>query len=148
LRRGFEVLTELGEQFVRSSIAGLLAQTLVDQSRLEEAEEMTVVAEELSDAEDVDAQVIWRCARARVLAARGRLDEAEVLARAALALIEPTDFVVIQIPVYCDVAGILRHRSPAEADDLIERARALAEAKGSTAHLARVLDVVGQTLTT
>jgi class 3 adenylate cyclase/tetratricopeptide (TPR) repeat protein len=145
LRQGFEVLSELDERFVRSSIAGLLAQALADQSRFDEAEEMTAVAEDLSDSDDIDAQVIWRCARARIHAARDQGDEAETFARAALELIEPTDFVVIQIRTYCDVAGILRQRSPEEADDLLERARRLAEAKGSTAHLARVLDVVAQT---
>jgi tetratricopeptide (TPR) repeat protein len=148
LRRGFDVLGELDETFVRSSIAGLLARSLVEQSRVDEAEEMSAVAEELSDADDIDAQVIWRCARAKVLAARGRLDEAQALAREALALIEPTDFVIIQIPAYCDVAAILRLRGLPEADALLERARRLAEEKGSTAHLAHVLDVVGETAAT
>src|SRR5262249_29187134 len=84
LRRGFEVLSEPGEGFVRSSVAGLLARALVDQARFDEADEMTVVAEGLSDADDIDAQVIWRCARARVLAARGGLDAAETLVSSAL----------------------------------------------------------------
>jgi class 3 adenylate cyclase/tetratricopeptide (TPR) repeat protein len=145
LRRGFEVLTELGEGFVRSSVAGLLARALVDQGRLDEAEEMTVVAEELSAADDIDAHVIWRIARARVLAARGSLDEAEALVRQALDLVEPTDYVVVQIIVCTDAAAILRLQDRSEADELFERARRLAEAKGSTAHLARVLDVVAAT---
>jgi class 3 adenylate cyclase/tetratricopeptide (TPR) repeat protein len=148
LRRGFEVLSELGEGFVRSSVAGLLAQALVDQARFDEAEEMTVVAEDLSDVDDIDAQVLWRCARARVLASRGSLDEAEELVRSALDLVEATDYVVIQIRVYTDVARILRLQNRPEADLLFGRARDLAEAKGSTAHLSRVLDVVGQATAT
>jgi class 3 adenylate cyclase/predicted ATPase len=145
LRRGFEVLSELGEQFVRSSIAGLLAHALVDQGKVDEADGMAVVAEDLSDADDVDAQVIWRSARAKVLVAQGSLDEAEDKAREAVALIEPTDFVVIQIPTYRDMAVILWPRHREEAEELLARARRLAEEKGSTAHLARVLAVVEQT---
>jgi class 3 adenylate cyclase/predicted ATPase len=148
LRRGFEILTELGEGFVRSSVAGLLARALVDQQRFDEAEEMTVVAEGLSDADDIDAQVIWRCARGRVFAARGLLDEAEALAVSALELVEPTDYVTIQIVVYTDLAMILRLKSRPEADEYFDRACRLAEAKGSTAHLRRVLDVVGQATAT
>jgi tetratricopeptide (TPR) repeat protein len=146
LRRGFDILSELGERFVRSSVAGLLADALVEQGRFGEAEGMTVVAESLSDEDDIDAQVIWRCARAKVLAAGDRIDEAEALAREAIALIEPTDFVVIQITVYRDMAVIFWERHPDEAKGLFDRARELAEAKGSTAHVARVLAVVERTV--
>jgi tetratricopeptide (TPR) repeat protein len=146
LRRGFDILSELGERFVRSSVAGLLADALVEQGRFGEAEGMTVVAESLSDEDDIDAQVIWRCARAKVLAAGNRIDEAEALAREAIALIEPTDFVVIQITVYRDMAVIFWERHPDEAKGLFDRARELAEAKGSTAHVARVLAVVERTV--
>ena len=89
----------------------------------------------------------WRCARAKVLAAGDRVDEAEVLAREAIALIEPTDFVVIQIVVYRDMAVILWRAGPRRGSTTrFDRARQLAEAKGSSAHVARVLDVVERTV--
>ena len=44
------------------------------------------ISEAAADLDDVDAQVGWRCVRARVLARRGSIQEAERLARAAVEL--------------------------------------------------------------
>ena len=73
LRRGFNVLEELDERYVSLIARGpASADALWTQGRLDEAEDMTVVAEELSDPDDIDAQVIWRCLQAKVLASADR----------------------------------------------------------------------------
>jgi ATP/maltotriose-dependent transcriptional regulator MalT len=144
LRRGDAVLSEIGERFVRSTLAGLLAQALCAQARLVEAEEATILAEELSDFDDIDAQVIWRCTRAKVLAAQGRLDDAEGLVSSAVELIEPTDAVVMQISAFVDAGVVLSMCGRAEGAELLERALELARAKGSEILEARVLAVVAQ----
>jgi ATP/maltotriose-dependent transcriptional regulator MalT len=144
LRRADAVLAEIGEYFVRSTLAGLLAHTLWAQSRFTEAEEMTILAEELSDLDDIDAQVTWRCARARVFASQGRLDQAEELALSAIELIEPTDAVVMQISAYADAGSVLTMRGRPEGTEVLERAVELARAKGGEIVLAHVLDVVAQ----
>ena len=45
-------------------------------------------AEELAEPDDLLTQIMWRGVRARLLAARGSLDDAERLAREAVALAE------------------------------------------------------------
>ena len=91
LREGMEVLERLGERSYLSTIAAMLAQTLNEQGRHAEAEQATLLSEELAASEDVASQAGWRSERARALAHRGELAEAEKLAREALELTEPTD---------------------------------------------------------
>ncbi len=91
LRAGFDAAAEMGEQGFRSTVAALLAHALVEQGRLDEAEELAALSEKTGAEDDVSTQVLWRSALARVLAARGRTAEAEPLARAAVALVEQTD---------------------------------------------------------
>ena len=144
LRRGFEVLEELRERYVLSTLSGLLGQALWAQGRVSEAEDMAALAEELSEPDDIDAQVNWRCLQAKVLASRGDADEAERLVRSAIDLLESTDAVLLQIGAYTDLGGVLRLTGRPGADAAFDHARALAEAKGSTAHAACVMHVVAQ----
>jgi tetratricopeptide (TPR) repeat protein len=144
LRRGFEVLEELRERYVLSTLSGLLGQSLWAQGRVSEAEDMAALAEELSEPDDIDAQVNWRCLQAKVLASRGDADEAERLVRSAIDLLETTDAVLLQIGAYTDLGDVLRLTGRPGADAAFDHARALAEAKGSTAHAACVLHVVAQ----
>lgn len=71
LRAGFQTLEEMGEQGYRSTIAGLLAQALFLQGRLEEAEGFSRVGELACDEADIEAQAMWMQSRARILASRG-----------------------------------------------------------------------------
>jgi class 3 adenylate cyclase/tetratricopeptide (TPR) repeat protein len=56
---------------------------------------------------DLEPQVGWRCVRARVLASRGEFDDAEALARQAVALIHPTEFLDLQADALVDLAEVL-----------------------------------------
>ena len=58
----------------------------------EEAESFTEITEELAADDDLEPQVLWRSVRAKVLAKRGQLEQAEKLAREAAELVEGTDF--------------------------------------------------------
>ena len=144
LRRGDVVLAEIGEQYLRSTLVGLLAHSLWAQSRLVEAEEATILAEELSDLDDIDAQVTWRSARAKVFGTQGRHDEAEELVRGAVELIEPTDAVVMKIAAFADAGIVLNMRGLPDAAEFFERAIELARAKRSDVELNRLLGVVAQ----
>jgi class 3 adenylate cyclase/tetratricopeptide (TPR) repeat protein len=132
LRRGYSHLEALGERYLLSSIAGLLAEALLAGDRLDEAEEATRTTEALADEGDVDAQSLWRSTRAKVLARRGLLDDAERLARQAVQILDPTDDVVAKVSAKADLAWILRlaGREEDTARTLIADARALAERKG------------------
>lgn len=57
----------------------------------DEAEKLAEVCRDAAAPDDVDSQMIWRTARAEILAARGDTDEAERLAAEALRLGDTTD---------------------------------------------------------
>ena len=106
-RIGYDAAVEMGEQGFLSTIAAALANALVAQARFEEAEEL-VVASELAGAEDdVSTQVLGRAARARVLGSRGLGEEAERLARDAVALSEETDDLNMRGDTYVNLAEVL-----------------------------------------
>jgi len=145
LRRGYDHLAALGERYLLSSVAGLLAETLVAAGRFDEAEYAALATEELADESDVDAQSLWRSTRARVLAHRGSLAEAEMLAREAVGLLAPTDGVVAKVAASTDLAQVLlvagRHD---EAGTLIAETRTMAERKGSRVMVDRLDELAAE----
>ncbi len=143
LRRGFIVLEELRERYLLSTLSGLLGRALWEQQRPGEAEDMAALAEEISDLDDIDAQVHWRCVLAKVLAERGEGDQAEALVRAALDLLAPTDAVVLQIEALIDLGEVLTILGRDGATIAFEQARELAAAKGSDVLVTRALELAG-----
>jgi hypothetical protein len=91
LRADCEAFEERGENALRSTTAALLARALLGQARPDEAERFTEVAEELGEPDDLMTQIVWRGVRARVVADRGCVDDAERLARESVALASTTD---------------------------------------------------------
>jgi ATP/maltotriose-dependent transcriptional regulator MalT len=145
LRRGYDHLDALGERYLLSSIAGLLAEALVAAGRFAEAEDAALATEELADESDVDAQSLWRTTRAKILAQRGSLVEAEALAREAVALLAPTDGVVTKVSALADLARILVIAGrDEEALALIGEAREMAELKGSPVMVDRLDELAAQ----
>jgi hypothetical protein len=96
----------LGERYLLSSVAGLLADALAALGR-PDGPRRFIETESLAADDDVEAQTLWRCARANVLATRGELVEAEALAREAVELLEPTDDVLNQINAFACLASVL-----------------------------------------
>ena len=72
LRRGYDYFSRLGERYLLSSVAGLLAEALGAQGRLDEAEALSRETEALAAEDDVEAQTLWRSTRAKVLASPRR----------------------------------------------------------------------------
>ena len=58
--------------------------------------------------DDIVTQVIWRGVQAKILAREGRCEEAEALAREAVALVEPTDLLSHHGDAMLDLAEVLR----------------------------------------
>jgi class 3 adenylate cyclase/tetratricopeptide (TPR) repeat protein len=136
LRRGYDYLTQLGERYLLSSVAGLLAEAVGAQGRNEEAEALSYETEELAAEDDVDAQTRWRLTRAMVLVERGELSDAEALAREAVDLLAPTDDVVNQIAAFACLGSVLHlDGSDRDARVMLDQARELAQAKGSSVML-------------
>jgi len=107
LRTGFDALTEMGEQAFLSTTAAFLARAVFAQNRIDEAEELAQLSAGLAAAGDLLTQVLGRGVQARVLARRGRLTEAEGLAREVVSLAERSDFVVYRGDALVDLAHIL-----------------------------------------
>ena len=91
---------------------------------------MTVRAEELAGADDVESQAEWRAVRAKVRAREGRLDEAARLAQDALRLLLPTDSVVMTIDTLRELGDVFSEIGDPSASWAYREALALAERKG------------------
>jgi class 3 adenylate cyclase/tetratricopeptide (TPR) repeat protein len=131
LRPGYDYLVEVGEKFFLSTVAGLLGQTLYALDRLNEAESVATLAEELATEEDVDTQALWRCIRAKLLARGGSFDEAETLVREAIDVLEPTDAVLFKFGALLDLAEVQRLAGSSGVTETLLAARDLAAAKSS-----------------
>ncbi|HEX7267759.1 MAG TPA: AAA family ATPase, partial [Streptosporangiaceae bacterium] len=96
LREGYEAFRAMGERGYLSSVAGSLAEALYAQGRLDEAQQLTEEAQAATVPGDIDAQVRWRAAMAKLLARRGQFPAARRLADEAEALVSPTSWAVLQ----------------------------------------------------
>jgi ATP/maltotriose-dependent transcriptional regulator MalT len=91
LTRDYAALEAMGERNYISTPAGFLAEALLHQGKLEQADSFVANCRELAAPDDVVTQVLWRTVRARILARRGEVAEAEPLAREAVELADATD---------------------------------------------------------
>jgi predicted ATPase/class 3 adenylate cyclase len=143
LRAAHDEVSRLGDLGYQSTAAALLAHTICAQGRYEEAERFCGIAEEIGAEDDLATQVLWRSAKAKVLAARGEHGEAARLAREAVVLAESTDDTNMYADSLMDLASVLSATGDsAERVDAIRRARDLYVRKGNvvSARLAEELE--------
>jgi predicted ATPase/class 3 adenylate cyclase len=132
LRDGYETLQAIGEKASLSTVAALLGEALYVNGEYEEAERFTEISEAAAPREDVASQVTLRGTRAKILARRGELEDAERLAREAVALAEPTDALNMQGDALANLAEVLRLGGrEQEALAPLERAAGLYGLKGN-----------------
>jgi len=147
LRAGYELVQASGMtgSYFGMGLRDELSQALYAQGRYDEAKELSELSEELAPVDDVQTQVQWRAVRAKVLAREGRGEEAEVLARAAVTIVEQTEFLIVHANALMDLGEVLRlaDRSD-EASPVVEKALALFEQKGDRTSSARTRDVLAQ----
>jgi class 3 adenylate cyclase/tetratricopeptide (TPR) repeat protein len=143
-RRAYDLLDAVGEKYLLSTVAGSLAQTLLERhAALEEADLLAERARSLATDADVDTQALWRCVKGRVLARRDAYDDAEAIVREGIALLEMTDAVVLQFDAYLDLGEVLSTAGKTdEARAAYEVARELAEGKGGVV----ALETIGRRL--
>jgi len=143
LRAGYDALIEMGDLGRLSTEAAFLAQALYLQGRHDEAEALTGVSEGAATPDDVFSQIAWRGVRSKALANRGEIEQAERLAREAVALAEETDGLNLHGDALLDLAEVLRTAGrPAEEAVAAERALALYERKGNLPSMARARAVL------
>jgi predicted ATPase len=118
LREGYEAFRAMGERGYLSTIAGVLAEAVYLQGRLDEAQQLTEEAQALAAADDIDAQARWRATRAKLLARRGQFPAARRLAAEAVALVAPTPWAVLHaeaLKAQAEVNRLAGARDQAEA---------------------------------
>jgi len=132
LRAGRRLLEEMGERAVLASTESYLAQVVLMAGRDAEAERLARRCARIATENDAWPQAAWRQVRARVLATRGRLREARMLADEAVAIAMTTDHPNLQADARMDLAAVLRAGGDAEAaTGELAAAVALYEAKGN-----------------
>jgi tetratricopeptide (TPR) repeat protein len=108
LRTTYEMLDRMGEKGQLSTVSVLLGEVLYAQGQYDEAFELTVVSEKAASPDDLLSQMLWRSLRAKILARRGVLDEADALSQVAARMAAETDSVDFQAGVLMDMADALR----------------------------------------
>ncbi len=108
LRADCAVLERLGETYYLSSMAALLAKVVRDQGADADAFELTKQSQAASAADDMDAQAMWRCVRAPILARMGDIAQATTLAREAVAYARQTEGLSLQADTLVELAVVMR----------------------------------------
>lgn len=145
LRRDHAALLALGETYLRSTVAGLLAHVLVERGEVVEARRIALEVSELAGSDDVDAQVLWRSALARAEALRGEHDRAMELADEAIDLLRNTVAPMMRAQALIDRAIVARLAGrEAHARDDLDAALALLDAKGNHVGAAAVRRLLEQ----
>ena len=124
--RGCHLLEEAGERGFLATGLCIFAQALYAHDRLTEADACAERGIELADADDTSAQMDSRRVRAKVLARRGRYEEAEALSREAVAIADTTEGLRGQGDTRADLAEVLelagrRDEASASLRDALER---------------------------
>ncbi len=144
LRTAYDILTRAGEKYFLSTVAGLLAQTLYVLERYAEMEPLGLLTRELATEDDVSTQALWRCVQGKLLAREGSFEAAEALVLDALAILEPTDHVLLEFGTLVDLAEI-RRLAGGDTEGPLQEARALAEEKGSPVMAAAASELLAAT---
>jgi tetratricopeptide (TPR) repeat protein len=139
-----QAFREIGEGWFLSTSMVDLPRALYEQGRYDDAFALLGSIDELSGP---DCE--WRIKRtgvpARLLARRGRLEEAERLAREGVAIAANSEFVVLHADVLVDLAEVLRLAGRSrDAAGAAERALALYERKGIVPSAARARALVDE----
>jgi DNA-binding SARP family transcriptional activator/class 3 adenylate cyclase/tetratricopeptide (TPR) repeat protein len=138
LRADVETLSSMSGGSALATTTALLAQAVYAQGRMREAGELCRMTDRRAAAEDIVTQVIWRGVQAKILAREGGCEEAEALAREAVALVEPTDLLSHRGDAMLDLADVLQTCARTEEASRASRAGIeLYELKGNTVAAAR-----------
>jgi thioredoxin-like negative regulator of GroEL len=129
----------MGERSLRSTTAALLARACLAQGANAEAERFTTVSEELAQPDDLLSQILWRGARARLLASDQQFAAAEHVGAEGVALAAGTDLINVHAEALLDLAWVLQRAGRvADASSLVSRSEALYERKGNEPAVAHI----------
>ncbi len=139
LARAWEAYGAIGETGFRATIGTLLAAALVELGRDDEAERVLAELDSFVAPDDFDPHVRTHWVRALILARRGELDEAERLAREAVAVVSKTDYTEVTADAFLAQARVLELAGkPDQARRGWQRALELYEQKGVAVRVQQV----------
>jgi class 3 adenylate cyclase/tetratricopeptide (TPR) repeat protein len=145
LQEAYAVLHELGEKAYLSTITALLALSACALERYGEAESHVAEARELGAPDDLTTQLYARCAEAEILASRGEIDQALLVAQAAQDLIGSTDYLTDRGSALCTRAKVEKAAGNlAAAREALAQAVALFEQKGSMSAVANTRKLMAE----
>jgi class 3 adenylate cyclase/tetratricopeptide (TPR) repeat protein len=110
LRESIRMLAPMQERGTLCEAQRLLAQLLLEQGRIDEAEKYALAARETVSAEDISSRATTRLALAQVRAAQGRDDEAETLFQQAIDIVRGSEQCRIDVELLPPYAQFLRER--------------------------------------
>jgi class 3 adenylate cyclase/tetratricopeptide (TPR) repeat protein len=143
MRVDYETVVRMGTTYFLSSMAAILARAVRAQGRDQEAFDLTRTAEAAAADDDVEAQVLWRCIRAPILARAGNTTEAQSLARAALERARLTQMPALQGLALVELATVLHLAGHVDgACAAVGEAIAIYAAKGDIVSTARSKDLL------
>ncbi len=145
LKADSDTLDDMEDEAFLSTTHAFRAQALLAQGRDDEAEHYTRLSEQRAAASDLLTQMMWRAVRARVLAGRGDIEQAEALGGQAVILGERTDFLNHRADALLDFAHILHQAGRLD----VARARAaealdLYEQKGNSVAAMSAISFLGR----
>ena len=139
LRKGLEALGATGETTRLSSLAGWLAEALYAQAKYGQAEEALAVCERSASPDDLMSRIQAGAMSARLLARRGELEQAELVARQAVQLTARSDDISVIGDTLAALAEVLRLSGKIEAAaEALNQAVRLQEQKGNAASAERL----------
>jgi tetratricopeptide (TPR) repeat protein len=131
LRWGVKALQEIGELSWLSTVAAILAEAIYAQGRYAEAEEFIQLSEKTGSSEDAYSQALLRSVRSKILVRQGQSGDAERLARQAVEIAEPTDFLFLQALSLLGLGEVLHLMGRSEeARGVLDRALQVCDSKG------------------
>jgi class 3 adenylate cyclase/tetratricopeptide (TPR) repeat protein len=131
LRAGAQVLDEAGERGLLSTVAATLADVLYELGRDDEALEWTDKSKQACQPEDILSHAMWRSTRAKLLAKRGKSNDALQLSAEAVEWARKSDGVVFLANTLTARGEVLQLvGSDEQARAVLEEAIALYERKG------------------
>ncbi|HEX5974016.1 MAG TPA: tetratricopeptide repeat protein, partial [Rubrobacteraceae bacterium] len=143
-----DYLAEHGQHGLLSTFSPWLGRILCTLGRFDEAARRAELGRELGDQHDVLTQSLWRQVQARVDSHRGSNEDAERLAREAVAMIEQTDALNFQAGALSDLADVLAAAGrPREAVAALAQALERYERKGNISAAGQVrkrLEALGE----
>jgi tetratricopeptide (TPR) repeat protein len=138
MRPAVDWLARRQEKAFLSTVAPQLGRLVAKMGRLDEAEQLARLGQETASPDDWVSQVLWREALALARAGRGDLQEAEGLAREAVALTREVDYLDGMARAWDDLARVLTAAGKTDqASAALGEALALWERKGNVVSAAR-----------